>query len=145
MKILIMYRLWSKCVPMNLKRTLWHLKLNWLTTLDPLASLLPSDAYFQLKWPYSVLFWPYRVPRTLTIPIKMTYRWFFLVHWNISLPKSKQNLKFSFFAFLEIPIGVGLYVESSDPLYRGVPVKWFQNFYHLWYCTIILHILRVGK
>ena len=33
---------------------LWHLELNWLTTLDPLASLLASEAYLQLKWPYSV-------------------------------------------------------------------------------------------
>ena len=31
---------------------LWHLKLNWLTTLDPLASLFASNAYFQLKGPY---------------------------------------------------------------------------------------------
>ena len=36
---------------------LWHyLKLNWLTTLDPLASNLASDAYFQFKWPYFVYF-----------------------------------------------------------------------------------------
>ena len=33
---------------------LWHLKLNWLTTLDPSVSLLASDAYYQLKWPYFV-------------------------------------------------------------------------------------------
>ena len=33
---------------------LCHLKLNWLTTVDPLASLLASDAYFQLKLPYFV-------------------------------------------------------------------------------------------
>ena len=37
------------------------------------------------------------------------------------------------------------YVEFSDPLYRGIPMNWSQNFYHLWYCTTILHILRVGK
>ena len=33
-------------------------------------------------------------------------RWFFLVHWNTFLPQSKQNSKFQFFAFLQVPMGV---------------------------------------
>ena len=33
-------------------------------------------------------------------------RWFFLVHWNTFLPQSKQNSKFLFFAFLQVPMGV---------------------------------------
>ena len=38
----------------TLNELLWHLKLNWLTALDPSVSLLASDAYFQLKWLYFV-------------------------------------------------------------------------------------------
>ena len=51
-------------------------------------------------------------------------------------------LFFFFFAFLQVPLGVcGIF----RPLYRGVPVNWFKDLYHLCYCIIILHILRVGK
>ena len=57
MKILIMYRLWSKCVPMNLKRTPMTFKIKLTHNFGPLsclASLLASDTYFHLKWPYFV-------------------------------------------------------------------------------------------
>ena len=33
----------------------------------------------------------------------------------------------------------------TGPLYKRVPENWFHNFYHLWYWTIILNILRMGK
>ena len=80
-------------------------KMCWLTTLDPLESLLASNAYFQLKWPYLKYFSRigYREPKQFQ---SKWPRWFFLVHWNTFLPQSKQNSKLSFFAFLQVPIGV---------------------------------------
>ena len=37
MKILIMYRLWSKCVPMNLKRTPMTFQIKLTHTFGPLS------------------------------------------------------------------------------------------------------------
>ena len=143
MKILIMYRLWSKCVPMSLKRTnIMTFKIKLTHNFGPLSITFSLRCLFSAKMAIFYVFdrIGYREPKQFQ---SNWPRWFFLVHWNTFLPQSKQNSKFQFFAFLQVPIWG--YVESSDPLYRGVPVNWFQNFYHLWYCTIILHTLRVGK
>ena len=49
---------------------------------------------------------------------------------------------FFFFAFLQVPMGVrGVF----RPPVQGGSSKLISNFYHLCYCAIILHILRVGK
>ena len=105
MKILIMYRLWSKCVPMNLKQTPMKFKIKLLHNFDPLASLLASHPYFSVKTAIFCVFGriEYREPKQFQ---SKRPRWFFLVHWNTFLPQSKQNLKFSFFVFLQVPMGV---------------------------------------
>ena len=49
MKILVMYRLWSKCVPMSLKRTNMTFKIKLTQNFGPLSITLASDAYFQVE------------------------------------------------------------------------------------------------
>ena len=141
MKILIMYRLWSKCVPMSLKRTNMTFQIKLTHNFGPLSITFSPKCLFSAKMAIFCVFdrIGYRKPKQFQ---SNWIRWFFLVNWYTFLPQSKQNSKFEFFAFLQIPMGVrGIF----RPPIQGVPVNWFQNFYHLWYCTIILHTLRVGK
>ena len=144
MKILIMYRLWWKCVPMSLKRTNMTFKVKLTHNFGPLSITFSLRCLFSAKMAIFCVFGRigYREPKQFQ---SKWPRWFFLVHWNTFLPQSKQNSKLPFFAFLQVLMGVRGIFRPPVRGGGGVPVNWFQNFYHLWYCTIILHILRVGK
>ena len=137
-----MFWLWSKCVSMNLKRTPMTFKMKLAHNFGPLSITFILGHLFLAKTAIFCVFGRigYREPKQFQ---SKRPRWFFLVHLNTFLPQSKQNSKFYF--FLHFYRSLWGYVESSDPLYRGFPVNWFQNSYHLWYCTIILHILKVRK
>ena len=104
----------------------------------PLASLLAYDAYLQLKMCLAAGPIGNREPKQFE---SIWPWWFFSLHWNTLVSVIITKFKIFIFVFLQVT------VKSSDPLYRGrgVPVNWFQRSYHLWYCTIILHILRMGK
>ena len=100
-----MYRFWSKCVPMNLKRIPMTFKIKLTDNFGPLSITFSHRCLFSAKMTIFCVFdrIEYREPKQFQ---SKWPRWFFLVHWNTSLPQSKQNSKFSFFAFLQVPIGV---------------------------------------
>ena len=131
-----MYRLRSKCVPVNLKRIPMIFRIKLTHNSGPLSITFSHRCLISAKMAIFCVFGhiEYREPKQLQ---SKWPRWLFLVHWNKFLPQSKQNSKFSFLAFLQVPMGVcGIF----RPPVGGVPVNWFQNVYHLWYWTIILHI-----
>ena len=49
MKILIMYRLWSKCVPMNLKQTPMTVKIKLTHNFGPLSIIFSLRRLFPAK------------------------------------------------------------------------------------------------
>ena len=122
MKILIMYRLWSKCVPMNLKRIPITFEIKLTHNFGPLSITFSLRRLFSAKMAIFCVFGRIEYQEPKQFQSKWP-RWFFLVHWSTFLSQSKQNSKFLFFAFLQVPIWG--YVESSDPLYskdlRGNP------------------------
>ena len=141
LKFWLCYRLWSKCVPMNLKQTPMTLKIKLTHIFGPLNITFSLRCLFSAKMVIFCVFCHIAYWELKQFQWKWP-RWLFLVHWNIFLPLSHQNSKLPLFAFLHITI-MGMW-NLQTPC-TGVPVNRFQNFYHLWYCKIILHILRVGK
>ena len=104
MKILIMYRLWSKFVLMNLKRTPMTFKIKLTHNFGPLSITFSLKCLFSTEMAICVFgHIEYREPKQFQ---SKWPRWFFLVHWNTFLPQSKQNSEFSYFAFLQVPMGV---------------------------------------
>ena len=99
-----MYRLWSKCVSINLKRTPMTFKIELTHNCGPLSITFSLRRLFSAIAIFCVFgrigYWE---PKQF--PSKWP-RWFFLVHWNTFLPQSKQNSKFSFLAFLQVPMVV---------------------------------------
>ena len=100
-----MYRLWSKCVPVNLKRTPMTFKIKLTHNFGPLSITFSLKCLFPAKMAIFYVFGciGYREPKQFQ---SKWPRWFFLVHWNTFLPQSKQSSKFYFFAFLQVPMGV---------------------------------------
>ena len=100
-----MYRLWSKCVPVDLKRTPMTFKIKLTHNFGPLSITFSLKCLFPAKMGIFKVFGRigYREPKQFQ---SKWPRWFFLVHWNTFLPQSKQNSKLSFFAFLQVPMGV---------------------------------------
>ena len=100
-----MYRLWSKCVPMNLKRTPMTFKIKSTHNFGPLSITFSLRRLFSAKMAILCVFGhrEYREPKQFQ---SKWPRYFILVHWNTFLPQSKQNSKFLFFAFLRVPMGV---------------------------------------
>ena len=100
-----MYRLWSKCVPVDLKRTPMTFKIKLTHNIGPLSITFSLKCLFPAKMAIFKVFGciGYREPKQFQ---SKWPRWFFLVHWNTFLPESKQNSKLSFFAFLQVPMGV---------------------------------------
>ena len=100
-----MYRLWSKCVPVNLKRTPVTFKIKLTHNFGPLSITFSLKCLFPAKMAILKVFGRigYREPKQFQSKLP---RWFFLVHWNTFLPQSKQNSILSCFAFLQVPMGV---------------------------------------
>ena len=100
-----MYRLWSKCVPVDLKRTPMTFKIKLTHNFGPLSITFSLKCLFPAKMAIFKVFGRigYGEPKQF---LSKWPRWFFLVHWNTFLPQSKQNSKLSFFAFLQVPMGV---------------------------------------
>ena len=124
MKILIMYWLWSKCVPMNLRRTLMTFQINLTHNFGPLSITFNLRRIFSAKMTIFCVFGRIEYQEPKQFQSKWP-RWFFLVPWNTFLSQSKQNSKFSFFAFLQVPMGV---CEIFRPLYRGFQWIDFKSF-----------------
>ena len=105
---------------------LWHLKLNWLTTLDPSVSVLASDAYFQLKWPYFVYLAVYGTENLNNSNQNYLGGSFQFIGTHFYHNQNKiQNFHFFhfffFFAFLQVLLR--RYVEFSDPYTGGSSSK----------------------
>ena len=100
-----MYRLWSKWVPMNLKWTPMTFEIKLTHNFGQLGVTFGLRCQFSAKMAIFCVFdrIGYREPKQFQ---SKWPRLFFLVHWNTFLPQSKQNSKFSFFAFLQVPMGV---------------------------------------
>ena len=100
-----MYRLWSKCVPMNLKRIPMTFKIKLTHNFGPLSITFSLRGLFSAKMTIFCAFGhiEYRQPEQFQ---SKWPRWFFLVHWNTFLPQSEQNSQFSFCAILQVPMGV---------------------------------------
>ena len=100
-----MYRLWSKCVPVDLKRTPMTFKIKLTQNFGPLSITFILKCLFPAKMAIFQVLGRigYQEPKQFQ---SKWPRWFFLVHWNTFLPHSKQNSKFTFFAFLQVPMGV---------------------------------------
>ena len=98
-----MYRLWSKCVPMNLKGIPMTFKIKLTHNFGPHSITFSLRRLFSAKMAIFCVFGciEYREPKQFQ---SKWPRWFFLVHWNTFLPQSKQNSKFSYFAFLQVPM-----------------------------------------
>ena len=123
-----MYRLWSKCVPMNLKRTPMTIQIKLTHNFGPLSITFSLRHPFSAEMAIFCVFGhiEYQEPK----PFQSKWpRWFFLVHWNTFLPQSKQNSKFLF--FLHFYMSLWGYVKSWPPVWGG-PRNWFQNLYHIW-------------
>ena len=100
-----MYRLWSKCVPMNLKRTPMTFKIKLIHNFGPLSITFSLRRPFSAKMARFCVFGRVENREPKQFQSKWP-SWFFLVHLNTFLPQSKQNSNFSFFAFLRVPVGV---------------------------------------
>ena len=100
-----MYRLWSKCVPMNLKWTNMTFKIKLTHNFGPLSITFSLRCSFSAKMAIFFVFGRIGYRELKQFQSRWP-RWFFLVHWNTFLPQSKQNSKFQFFAFLQVPKGV---------------------------------------
>ena len=139
MKMLILFWLWSKCVPMNLKRTSMIFKIKLTDNLVPLATTFSlRSILFVLNWVFCVCVWLYRVRQTHIFPIKMAWLVLFSLLEHVY---TTIKIKFKFLNFW-------IFYRSlwgHAKFFRGVPVNWYQKYYHLWHYTIILHILKVGK
>ena len=100
-----MYRLWPKCVPMNLKRTPMTFRIKLTHNFAPLSITFSLTGLFSAKM---AIFWVFgRISYREHKQFQSKWpKWFFLVHWNTFLRQSKQNSKLSFFAFLQVPMGV---------------------------------------
>ena len=90
---------------MNLKRTPMTFKIKMTYNFGPLSITFSLRHPFSAKMTILCVFCRigYREPKQLQSKWR---KWFFLVHWNTFLPQSKQNPKFSFFAFQQVPMGV---------------------------------------
>ena len=100
-----MYRLWSKCVPGDLKRTPMTFKIKLTHNFGPLSITFSLKCLFPAKVVIFKVFGRIGYRELKQFQSKWP-RWFFLVHWNTFLPQSKQTSKLSFFAFLQVPMGV---------------------------------------
>ena len=120
-----MYRLWSKCVQMNLKRTPLTFKIKLTHNFGPLGIIFSLRLIFLAKMGIFCIFGRigYREPKQFQSKYPC---WLILVHWNTFLPHSKQNSKFSLFCISISPYGSMWNLQT--PCTGGFPVNWFQNF-----------------
>ena len=115
MKILITYQVWSKCVPMNLKRTPLTFKIKLTHNFGPLSITFSLKCLFSAKMAILCVFGCIEHWEPKQFQSKW-HRWFFLVHWNTFY---HNQIKIQNFHFLHFYRSLWGYVKSSDPLYRG--------------------------
>ena len=99
-----MYRLWSKCVPMSLKRTNMTFKVKLTHNFGPLSIIFSLRCLFSAKMAIFCVFGRigYREPKQFQ---SKWPRWFFLVHWNTFLTTIKTKFKISIFCIFTGPYG----------------------------------------
>ena len=126
-KIFILFWFWSNCGPMNLKWTSMTVQLFSFKIGNRITNKI---GHFQYNLMYNIICCK-----------KNLHKWK-LIRTHLYHNQNEIQI-FIFLHFLRVSMG-GMQTFQT-PCTGGVTVNWFQKFYHLWHCPVILHILKLGK